>query len=70
MDGTTLDTQIEERRPECHKIQKLLRKTRRITGRDSEFDVIDISRPTEQPAEFHIREELNAEQREKIRSLL
>jgi hypothetical protein len=42
MDGTSVATQIEERRPEClvmsyAKIQKLVRKTRRGRGRNAEF---------------------------------
>jgi hypothetical protein len=58
MDGTTLDTQLEERRLECllmslGKIQKLMRKTRRSKGRNAEFYVVHISLATEQPAEFH-----------------
>jgi hypothetical protein len=58
MDGTTGETQAEERRPECllmssRKIQKFVRKTRRSKGRNAEFYVINISRAAEQPAEFH-----------------
>jgi hypothetical protein len=42
IDGTTMDTRSEERRPECLlmlyvKIQKLMRKTRRSRGRNAEF---------------------------------
>jgi hypothetical protein len=64
MDGTTMDPHIEERRLECllmssGKIQKLMRKTRRIRGRNAEFYVINITPATEQPAEFHIGEELS-----------
>jgi hypothetical protein len=45
MDGTTLETQIEERQPECllmssGKIQKLVRKTRRSKGRNPGIHVI------------------------------
>jgi hypothetical protein len=47
MDGTTVETQIEERRLECRlmssgKIQKLMRKTRRNRGRNAEFYVFEI----------------------------
>jgi hypothetical protein len=78
MDGTTLLKPIL-RRPEClqmslTKIQKLMRKTRRITGRKAEFNVIDVTpatyQPTDQPTEFHIGEKLTAEQCENFRSLL
>jgi hypothetical protein len=42
MDGTTMETQLEERRPECllmssTKVQKLMRKTGRNKGRKAEF---------------------------------
>jgi hypothetical protein len=42
MDGTAMETKIEERRPECllmspTKVHKLLRKTRRSKGRNAEF---------------------------------
>jgi hypothetical protein len=75
MNGTTVDTHIEERRLECMllsfgKIQKLMRKTRRSKGCNAGFYVINITPPAEQPAEFHSREELTAEQRENFRSLL
>jgi hypothetical protein len=48
MDGTSVETQIEERRHEfllmsSAKIQKLMRKTRRSKGRNGEFYVIDVS---------------------------
>jgi hypothetical protein len=39
-------------------IQKLMRKTRRSMGRNTEFYVIDISPVAEHPAEIHTREEL------------
>jgi hypothetical protein len=73
--GTALETQIEERRPECilmtyGKIQKLIRKTRRNKERNPEFYEILISPAAEQPAECHIGEELTAKQRENSRSLL
>jgi hypothetical protein len=75
MDGTSLETQIEERCPECllmssAKIQKLMRKTHRSKGHNAEFYVIDVSPAAERPAEFHTGEELIAEQRENFRSLL
>jgi type II secretory pathway predicted ATPase ExeA len=65
MDGTSVETQIEERRLGCllmssTKIQKLLRKTRRSRGRNAEFYVIEIKPATKQPTEFYIGEELTA----------
>jgi hypothetical protein len=45
------------------KIQKLMRKTRRIRERNAEFYMIDISHATEQPAVCHTRKELIEEQR-------
>jgi hypothetical protein len=71
-----METQIEERRRlEClvmsyGKIQKLMRKARCNKGRNAEIYLIHISPATEQPAEFHTREELTAKQRENFRSLL
>jgi hypothetical protein len=72
MDGTKVESQIEERRPECllmsnGKTQKDMRKTRRSMGLNAEFYVIDISPAVGQPAEFHTGEELTAEQRENFR---
>jgi hypothetical protein len=45
MDGTTVQTQLEDRRLEClmmssTKVQKLMRKTRHSRGRNAEFYVI------------------------------
>jgi hypothetical protein len=45
MDRTSVETTLEERRPECllmssTKVQKLMRKTRRNKGRHAEFYVI------------------------------
>jgi hypothetical protein len=45
------------------KIQKLMRKTREGKIRNAEFYVFDISPVAEQPANFHTKEELSAEQR-------
>jgi hypothetical protein len=76
MDGTTVQTQLEERRLECllmlsTKVQKLMRKTRRSRGRHAEFYVIEITPSTGQLTTFHIGEELTAEQSdENFRSLL
>jgi hypothetical protein len=60
MDGTTMETTLEERRPEClpmpsTKVQKLMRKTRRsITlGRNAEFYVIELTPAVDQPTDFH-----------------
>jgi hypothetical protein len=46
MDGTTVETTLEERRSECllmssTKVQKLMRKTRRSKGRNAELYVIE-----------------------------
>jgi hypothetical protein len=75
MDGTTADTKTKERIPEylvlsSVKIKKLLRKTRRSTGRSADFYVIHALLAAEQPAEFHYGEELTAEQRENFRMLI
>jgi hypothetical protein len=75
MDGTTVETTLEERRPEClllssTKVQKLMRKTRRSRGRHAELYVIELTSAAEQPTDFHTGEELNAEQRDNFRSLL
>jgi hypothetical protein len=58
MDGTTVDTTLEERRPECllmssTKVQKLMRKTRRIRGRNAEFYVIELTPAADQATDFH-----------------
>jgi hypothetical protein len=45
------------------KIQKLMRKTRRSTGRSADFYVIDISPAAAQPAEIHTGEVLTTKQR-------
>jgi hypothetical protein len=75
MDGTAVEMKIEEQHLECllisyAKIQKRMRKTCRGRGRNAEFYVIDVSQVAEQPAEFHIGEELIVEQRGNFRSLL
>jgi hypothetical protein len=75
MDGTAVETQIEERCLErllmsSNKIHKLMRKTRRSKRRDAEFYEIHISASAEHPAEFHTGEGLSAEQRENFRLLL
>jgi hypothetical protein len=48
MDGTSVETQLEERSPECllmssTRVQKLMRKTRRSKGRNAEFYVIEVT---------------------------
>jgi hypothetical protein len=48
MDGTSSETQIEERRPQClmmssTTVQKPMRKTRRSKGRNAEFYVIEVT---------------------------
>jgi hypothetical protein len=75
MDGTTVETQLEERRHEClllssTKVQKLMRKTRRNRGRKAEFYVIELTPVADQPTEFYIGEELTPDSRENFRSLL
>jgi hypothetical protein len=75
MDGTTVETQLEERRPECllmcsTKVQKLMRKTHRNRGRNAEFYVIELTPAADQPTDFHTGEELIAHQRDSFRSLL
>jgi hypothetical protein len=75
MDGTAVETTLEERRLECllmssTKVQKLVRKTRRSRGRRAEFYVIELTPAVDQPTEFHIGEELTAEQHDNFRSLL
>jgi hypothetical protein len=74
MDGTTVETHREERRPKCllmssTKVEKLMRKTRRSGGRNAEFDVIELTPAAYQPTRFHTGEELTADQRENSRSL-
>jgi hypothetical protein len=75
MDGTSIETQLEERRSECLlmssiKVQKRMRKTRRGKGRNAELYVIDVTPTAAHPREFHTREELIAEQRPSFRSLI
>jgi hypothetical protein len=75
MDGTAMETTLEERRPECPllsstKVQKLMHKTRRSRGRNAEFYVIELAPAVDQPSDFHSGEELTALQRDNFRSLL
>jgi hypothetical protein len=68
MDGTTVETTLEERRPKflllsSTKVQKLMRKTRRCRGRNAEFYVIELTLAADQPTDFHAREELTTKQR-------
>jgi methyl coenzyme M reductase subunit C len=75
MDGTAVETTLEDRRHEClllssTKVQKLMRKTRRIRGRHAEFYVIELTSAADQPTDFHTCDELTAEQRDNFRSLL
>jgi hypothetical protein len=65
MDGTVVETTLEERRLEClllssTKVQKLMRKTRRSRGRHAEFYVIELTSAADQPTDFHTGEELTA----------
>jgi hypothetical protein len=57
MDGTAVEAQIEERRPNCLlvlyvKVRKLMRKTRHNMGRNADFYEINVSPSAEQPTEF------------------
>jgi hypothetical protein len=75
MDGTSVETHLEERRHAClmmssTKVQKLVRKTHCTRGRNAEFYVIELTPADDLPTEFHTREELALEQRENFRSLL
>jgi hypothetical protein len=75
MDGTAVDTSLEDRRPECllmssTKVQILMRKTRRVRGRNAEFYVIELTPAADLSNDFHIGEERTAEQRDNFRSLL
>jgi hypothetical protein len=75
MDGTAVETQLEERRHKClmmssTKAQKLMRKTRRSKGRTTEFYMLHVTPATAQPTEFRTGDELSAYQRENFRSLL
>jgi hypothetical protein len=58
MDGTAVETTLEERHPECllissTKVQKLMHKTRRNRGRNAEFFVIELTPAADQPTDFH-----------------
>jgi hypothetical protein len=75
MDGTSMETQLEERRLECllmssTKVQKLMRKTRRTRGCNAEFYVIELTPTATQSTEFHTGEELTTYQRDNFRLLL
>jgi hypothetical protein len=67
MDGSIGEVHAKELRRECllmssDKVQKLVRKTRRSKGRNAEFYVINETPIAEPPVEFHIGEEITAEQ--------
>jgi hypothetical protein len=51
-------------------VQKFMRKTRRSMGRNAEFNVIELPPAANQPTDFHTGEELNADQRDSVWSLL
>jgi hypothetical protein len=58
MDGTAVEITTEERRPKCFlvpsiKVQKVMRKTRRIMGRNADFIVINVTMAMKQPTIFH-----------------
>jgi hypothetical protein len=66
MDGTSVETTLEERRPDCllmssTKVEKLMRKTRRRRGRNAEFYVIELTPTADQATDFHSGEELTTE---------
>jgi hypothetical protein len=50
------------------KVHKLMRKTRRSRGRNAEFYVIELTQAVDQSIDFHIGEELTAEQRDNFKS--
>jgi hypothetical protein len=63
IDGTAMETQLEERRHEfllmsSTKVQKLMRKTRRNGERNAEFYVIEVTPAADQPTAYHTEEEL------------
>jgi hypothetical protein len=75
MDGTSVESTLEERRPEgllmsSTKVQKLMRKTSRSRGRNAEFYVIELTSAADQPTDLHTGEELPAQQHDNFRSLL
>jgi hypothetical protein len=71
MDGTAGDSDIgAHTMSSSSKIQKLIRKTCRSMGRNADFYVFTITPKAEQPAEFHIGEELSIEQCDNFRSLI
>jgi hypothetical protein len=58
VDGTAVETELEERRLECllmssTKVQKLMCKTRRSRRRNAEFYVIELTPIADRPTEFH-----------------
>jgi hypothetical protein len=58
MDGTAVETQTEDRRPQCllmpvGKIQKLMRKTRPSWGSNADLSVINVTPTAEQLAKCH-----------------
>jgi hypothetical protein len=75
MDGTTVETHLEERRLEClmmssNKVPKLMRKTRRSKGCNAECYVIELTPSVDQLTELHTGEELEANRRDNFRLLL
>jgi hypothetical protein len=52
------------------KVQKLMRKTRRSMGHNTEFNVIELTTTANQPTEFHTGEELTIDKRDNVLSLL
>jgi hypothetical protein len=75
MDGTTVETQLEERHLECllmlsTKVEKLTRTTRFSRGRKAEFYVIELTPAADQPTDLQSGEELTADQHDNFRSLL
>jgi phytoene dehydrogenase-like protein len=63
MDGTAVQTTLEERRLEClllssTKVQKLLRKTRRNKGRHAEFTSLNLRQPLNNRQTFTLERSL------------
>jgi hypothetical protein len=76
MDGTIIQTQVVDRRPEClflssTKVQKLITKSARAKRWTAEF-IMDHLTAANQPTseEFHIGDELSNQHREALREIL
>jgi hypothetical protein len=72
MDGTVVENQVMERRPECilmsTKVQKLMWKSAGAKGRTAESFTVDLTAAEKQPpSEFYIGDELSDQQRDELR---